>query len=517
MSIIPEIIIQRALVNGIRQIRSSPWRSDQLFKTVPQTYAREFFNLIKNTPIDITMNYPREDSQFPCVCILLRAEEETDVFLGDFMSGGYTDKGSLMGTNEFFFTDEATQPPSTAFGSINSIGEAPRLFDRKERTYKEVMGSGFSCSYLLQVMTDDQDFTVFLYHLVRYIVLSNISMLTANGIHQLRLSGTDFLPQASQQPNFIFMRGINMSFLYFADHFLVEGDEGMEGIAKAFVIDMGLASKKDFGVLTSVQKPAIESINPATGTQGTTVSCTVTGINFQAEIGHYDYLTVIDINMEDNFLTLSSDTTIKHVHLAGEALSGGGGISTLSKAIRPGDEVVYVDDATVFAEFAALGSGEFFASIGAGLKIDFIKSGEKTSGSSGYIKSDSIVVGDVNNEIIYSNSSPAANISTSDKYVSPTAVPASVGAGMFLQIIGPTSHPAYNEQRRITSVVGDSVVVANKFSGNLVGATVRVLKRSNTITFNATISSDAPLGSWDVVLTNPDLITATLKNSFTVT
>ena len=117
MSIIPEIIIQRALVNGIRKIRSAPWRSDQLFKSVPQSYAREFFNLVKNTPIDVTMNYPREDSQFPCVCILLRAEEETDILLGDFLSGGYTDKGSLMGTDEFFFTEEATTSTSTAFGT----------------------------------------------------------------------------------------------------------------------------------------------------------------------------------------------------------------------------------------------------------------------------------------------------------------------------------------------------------------------------------------------------------------
>ena len=169
-------------------------------------------------------------------------------------------------------------------------------------------------------MTDDQDFTIFLYHLVRYIILSSISMLTANGIHQLRLSGTDFLPQAAQQPNFIFMRGINMNFLYFADHFLVEGDEGMESIAKAFVIDMGVAGNKDFKTLAAVQEPNIESISPATGAAGTTVSCTIIGINFQAALGHYDYLTVTDINMVENFLTLSSNTIIKYVHLAGEAL-----------------------------------------------------------------------------------------------------------------------------------------------------------------------------------------------------
>ena len=165
---------------------------------------------------------------------------------------------------------------------------------------------------------------------------------------------------------------------------------------------------------------------------------------------------------------------------------------------------MHVNDATVFAAFESLGTEEFFVSIGAGLKIDFIKSGSTTSGSAGYIKVDNISIGDVNNEIVFSASTPGGSTSTDTVYYATSALPVGLSQGMFLQVVGPTTHPAYNEQRRILTI-GTGITVANKFSGNLVGAIVRILKRSNTITFDATISSSAPTGEWDVVVTNPDL------------
>ena len=42
--------------------------------------------------------------------------------------------------------------------------------------------------------------------------------------------------------------------------------------------------------------------------------------------------------------------------------------------------------------------------------------------------------------------------STDTAYYSSSSLPTTIGAGMFLQIIGPTTHPAYHEQRRILNV-----------------------------------------------------------------
>jgi len=463
--IIPEIIIQRVLVNGIRRIRNIPWKSDQLFKSVPQSFSRQFYELIQNTPIDITINYPREDSQFPCIAILLNAEEESDIFLGDLLSAGYDSSDSLIGSEGLFYTDgetssslDATYGLADALGQGQKYGDTPRIFDKSVQTYKERRGSGYSCSYLLQVMTDDQDFTIFLYHLIRFILMAGIPTFTTNGIHQIRFSGTDFLPQAAQQPTFIFMRGINMSFLYFADYYLQEGDEDLESVAKAFVINMADAWGNSPDTLAQVQKPNITAVSVVTAAIGsTTTGISVSGINFQKG------LTIEFIKSEagSTFTTVGS--------------SDGIAVSNIN-----------------------LGSTEF--------KIEF----------------NPITVGNT------ASTTKIFNCGIGD------VVPTSLSQGMFLEVIGPKSHGAWGEKRRIisfTSGSGGTITVATDFSSNLAGTTVQVIKESSVdvvtsvdgdpvtrkFTFNLTISTDTTKGVWDIKVINPDLISTTLSNSFTIT
>jgi hypothetical protein len=461
VSLVPEIIIQRVLVDGIRQVRSNAWRSDQLFKSVPQSFAQGFSDLLKKTPIDITIGYPREDSQFPCIAILLRAEEETDIVLGDLLSAGYTDNSGLIGSGEFFFTEgEATS--DAAYGSEFSVGDPRRIFDRGSRTYKEVRGSGQSSSYLVQIMTDDQEFTIFLYHVVRFIILSSVQMLTDNGIHQLRLSGTDFLPQAAQQPNFVFMRGINMNFLYFAEYFAVEGDPTVESIAKAFVIDMGGTNKKEFGVLSQTQQPHITSVSPVTVSAGDTISVTLSGIN-------------LDHKLSISFIKSASES----------------------------DETI---------SFDILGMATYFT-------VSNIKLADVTAIDPPTLSPSNMYSPDPYPEPAFW-SGPGSSSSTSTVYNTSDTVPSDLSEGMFVRVLGPESHAAYKEQRRIASFssgAGGSITVVNKFSGSLNGASIQVVKYSSQVSFDLAVSSDTPKGAWDTKVTNPDLISSTLNNSFTVT
>lgn len=463
--IIPEIIIQRVLVNGIRRVRNIPWKSNQLFKNVPGSFAQQFYELLQNTPIDITVNYPREDSQFPCVAILLNAEEESDIFLGDLLSAGYDSTDSLMGSEGLFYTKgETSSSLDDTYGLADALGQGqkyedpPRIFDKAVQTYKERRGSGYSCSYLLQVMTDDQDFTIFLYHLIRFILQAGIPTFTTNGIHQIRFSGTDFLPQAAQQPTFIFMRGINMSFLYFADYYLQEGDEDLESVAKAFVINMGDAWGDSPDTLAQVQKPNITAVSVVTAAVGTTTAdIAVSGINFQK-------------GLSIEFIKSELGSTFP-------VLGGSDGI-TISNI--------------------KLGSTEF--------KIEF---SPVTAGTT-------------------SSTTKLFNCDVAD------LVPASLSQGMFLEVLGPKSHSAWGEKRRIinfTSGAGGTITVATEFSSSLAGAIVQVIKESSVdtvtsvdgaavtrkFTFDLTISSDTTKGVWDIKVTNPDLISTTLTNSFTIT
>jgi hypothetical protein len=270
MSLIPEILIQQALVQGIRDLRNNPWKSDQLFKSVPQSYAQQFNQLLTDTPVDITLNYPREDSQFPCIAILLRAEDESVIVLGDLLGAGADYDNGLVGSREFFF-ESGVDSTDTDYSGILG-GEPRRLFDKSVPVYKEHKGSGFSSSYMLQIMTDDQDFTILLYHAIRSIIVSNIAKFEVSGMYQMKLSGTDFLPQPGQQPTFIFMRGLSLSFMYFVDHFLVyDGkDPNLETLASAFVLDIERSDAKEEGILALGQTPHVESVTEIVEIPGTT-------------------------------------------------------------------------------------------------------------------------------------------------------------------------------------------------------------------------------------------------------
>jgi len=541
--IIPEIIVQRVLVNGIRRIRNIPWKSDQLFKSVPQSFAQQFYELIQSTPIDITINYPREDSQFPCIAILLRAEEESDIFLGDLLSAGYDDTDRLFGSEGLFYMKgETSSLADDTYGLALGLGQGekyedtPKIFDKSVQKYKERRGSGYSCSYLLQVMTDDQDFTIFMYHLVRYILMAGIPTFTTNGMHQIRFSGTDFLPQAAQQPNFIFMRGINMNFLYFADHYLVEGDEGLEAAAKAFVINMGNAWGDTPDMLAEVQKPLITAVSVVTGVTGTSIVKVSEGDLLTVTSGTSENIIAPVVEVLSNQLIFVAGTFVT-VPEADVSYSLKGGITSAGNItlLSDGREAL-TDTNMVFGGGIAV-TGINFQN---GLTIEFIKSTPGSTfdvlGSYVGIVVSNISVGSTEFKIEFTPVNSGTTGSTKKIFSANVAdvVPTTLSAGMFLEVLGPKSHSTYGEKRRIisfTSGASGTITVANDFSDSLAGVSVQVIKESSVetvtsvgghavtkkFTFDLTISAEATVGVWDIKVTNPDLISTTLTKSFTIT
>jgi len=321
MSLIPEIIIQRVLVNGIRELRNNPWKSDQLFRSVPQDFAQKFQQMLVSTSIDVTVNYPREDSQFPCIAILLRGEEENNILLGDLLGGGLTeDQGLFQNSSQFFYTPDESST-SSELDADDLIGEPRRIFDSTDNVYKERRGSGYVSSYMLQIMADNQDFTLFLYHAVRQIVMSNIKTFERNGIFELRLSGTDFLPQPAHQPSFVFMRGLTLNFTYFAEHFTVfdNTDPNEPKVAKSFVIDMELSdqlgTEPGEGTLASLQSPHIESISLSGGTAGTSISGSAGGTLTSNVLKGINFHTGFSLSIFDPITLSASDITLSNIKL----------------------------------------------------------------------------------------------------------------------------------------------------------------------------------------------------------
>ena len=453
MSLIPEIIIQRVLVNGIRELRNNPWKSDQLFRNVPQDFAQNFQQMLVSTSIDVTVNYPREDSQFPCVAILLRGEEENNILLGDLLGGGLTeDQGLFQNSSQFFYTpDESSE--SSALDADDLIGEPRRIFDSTENVYKERRGSGYVSSYMLQIMADNQDFTLFLYHAVRQIIMSNIKTFERNGIFELRLSGTDFLPQPAHQPSFIFMRGLTLNFTYFAEHFTVfdNTDPNEPKVAKSFVIDMELSDQLGTdpgeGTIAAMQSPHIESVK------------------------------------------LSGDSAVYGTSISGAAGSTLTGNKIKGINLHAGFSLSIFDPVTLSASDVTLSNIKLLDSVKTTVFISD-NSGQSISTNLEYqARSTDTIPSGLLEGMVLRVTGPKTHSALNE----------------------------HRRIVSFTSGSGGSITVANEFSSSLSGAFIEVFKQETEVSFDAAIASDAATGSRNIKITNSDLKSDTLVSGFTVT
>lgn len=85
MAVLPEIIIQRAIINGMQGIRSDPRIINLLFKNLPLVQQESIKEYILTKIIDFNINYPRTEVKVPAIVLLLKTESESNQFLGDLM------------------------------------------------------------------------------------------------------------------------------------------------------------------------------------------------------------------------------------------------------------------------------------------------------------------------------------------------------------------------------------------------------------------------------------------------
>jgi hypothetical protein len=85
MSAIPEVIIQRALINGFRSMREDPRILDTIFCHLNQTQLVDLKKFLLETPVDFNINFPRKDLVLPSLALILKGEGEAQAFLGDVL------------------------------------------------------------------------------------------------------------------------------------------------------------------------------------------------------------------------------------------------------------------------------------------------------------------------------------------------------------------------------------------------------------------------------------------------
>ncbi|MMZ43510.1 hypothetical protein D1872_50620 [compost metagenome] len=203
---------------------------------------------IQTTPINVIKGYPRGPAEFPCVCILLAGEEETQMGLGDYSEGDMVTYG--QGSSKVEYIDRIGGDLTTPHCRVDhvpvvKVDEVVNLtsgsiipeyayylanpdlgiitFSSDEwavdgdlldvrysfmETSSQDLETMFEANYRLEVWTNNGDLTVYLYHLVKWAILSGRGFLDERGLFRQRVSGADFEPATSWFPEFVYRRAL---------------------------------------------------------------------------------------------------------------------------------------------------------------------------------------------------------------------------------------------------------------------------------------------------------------------
>lgn len=77
MSVIPEVILQRAIIAGFRAMREDSRILDAIFRHMNQDQLANIKSFVLDTPIDFSINFPRKEPSLPSLVLLLKHEVRT--------------------------------------------------------------------------------------------------------------------------------------------------------------------------------------------------------------------------------------------------------------------------------------------------------------------------------------------------------------------------------------------------------------------------------------------------------
>lgn len=315
MSIIPEVILHKAIIQGFRQIRKDSRLIDVIFKNTHQTQLAQIKDFLLGTSIDFSINYPKKDFRVPALCLILKSEDEAQTFLGDVLGASGSDPftpdpelsidtlgghatsistsrglprkiaGPLAvshqeGTSTIYFQEDqleiVQQITEEAIGCLKlyvvggagqgysynilrirndsldiavpfevyldntslvdlrvpndpelSVGEPSRVYNTQAALVRK--GVNYEVTYHLHILAEHQDQVIYLYTLVKALLLAQRVFLESQGIQVLKISGSDFVTRAEMLPDESFSRQMTLTFTY--PFSFLEDEEAFSSIA----------------------------------------------------------------------------------------------------------------------------------------------------------------------------------------------------------------------------------------------------------------------------------------------
>jgi len=115
-------------------------------------------------------------------------------------------------------TNWSTVPDVTSIfeirrGAQEVFGEPSSLYDRRANAFIEKRGSYYGVNYQIQIIGATPEQVVYLTTIVRAIFTIMRTYLEGQGIINLKMSATDFVPRTEYQPDFAYMRALSLEFL----------------------------------------------------------------------------------------------------------------------------------------------------------------------------------------------------------------------------------------------------------------------------------------------------------------
>lgn len=124
MSLIPELVLQQMIVQGIRAFREDEKLLRMLFGNFTMEEVDGIQKFFRDDSIDISLNYPDADLKLPAIVILMKAESEAQAFLRDFQQSASNWNGSMPLPKPELLGDQTV----LGSGSRTTVGEPGQLF-----------------------------------------------------------------------------------------------------------------------------------------------------------------------------------------------------------------------------------------------------------------------------------------------------------------------------------------------------------------------------------------------------
>jgi len=178
---LPERVLQEVLKAGFIAIHKDQTLIDELFSTLPQSVRNSIKEYYAGHEVTVRLNFPRDGITFPLVSILSGSDNEaTDLdYLGGF---------------------EGAEFDSAYTTRVQALGHALR---------DDVQ--------VFCMAGKDSNAVLWMYYLVKAILMVNMLTLEAHGLQNVTFSGRDVVLREDLFPEFTFARVLGLSFVsYFS-------------------------------------------------------------------------------------------------------------------------------------------------------------------------------------------------------------------------------------------------------------------------------------------------------------